>query len=360
MEDYNLKSYHFDLPEKLIAQHPPLSRGASRLLVMQRKSQTTLQHALFKDIVDYLPKNALLIANNSKVLPARLIGKRPGGGKVEILLLTPLPLVSNEKQTSLIECLVRPAAKFKPGTIINFGDIQITILNKGAFGKAIASLKWKGDLETLLSDIGHIPLPPYIKRCPDNQDAERYQTIYASNAGSVAAPTAGLHFTSEVQDAIKSAGIEWRELSLHVGYGTFSPVREPDIRAHKMHSELAVINKETALAIRKAKQTGRPVIAIGTTSARALEGAFIQKGNISAFKGMIDIFLYPGKQFNVIDGLLTNFHLPESSLLMLVSAFTGREAVLDAYKKAINAGYRFFSYGDAMLITPEKREFNDV
>lgn len=352
MDDYSLENYAYILPDELIAQTPPQKRGESRLMIIQRGSPAAPVHARFSELKQYLPEGTLLIANNSRVVPARLIGHRPGGGKAEFLLLTPLPLISQGDRRGVVEGLIRPAAKIKPGDALDFGPIKASIIEKSDFGKCIAELLWQEDLEKALLSAGLLPLPPYIRRCPTNSDIERYQTIYAKHAGSVAAPTAGLHFTPEIRDTLIESGMEWREISLHVGYGTFSPVREIDIRNHQMHPEYVVISNETADAIARAKKAGRPVIAVGTTSARALEGVFRKMGKVGPYGGMINIFLFPGQAFNVIDGLLTNFHLPKSSLLMLVSAFAGRSATLAAYAEAISAGYRFFSYGDAMLIRP--------
>lgn len=356
MQDYHLESYLYPLPEELIAQEPPTERGASRLMVLERNGTSTPAHARFSQLCEFLPADALLIANNSRVLPARFACARPGGGKAEFLLLTPLPLIRANNGRAIVDGLIRPAAKIKIGARLECGQIAIRILAKGEFGQCQAQISWSGELSDSIQASGQLPLPPYIKREAREDDFERYQTIYASMPGSIAAPTAGLHFTSAMRLQMQAAGLEWREISLHVGYGTFSPVRSPDIRQHKMHSEFAIIDAETAAAIRNARAEGRPVIAVGTTSARALEGAFAQSGEIRAFSGMIDIFLYPGKTFNVIDGLITNFHLPGSSLLMLVAAFAGRQRILGAYAEAISQGYRFFSYGDAMLIRNQEKK----
>lgn len=348
--DYRLASYNFALPENQIAQFPPEMRGHSRLMVLSEDRLPL--HALFDDLASYLPPNALLVANNSRVVQSRLLGKRKSGGKAEFLLLTPLPLIEGNNGYNEVEGLIRPAGRIKIGDSLDFGPIKLKVIQKSEFGQCRANLSWNGDLTDLLGRIGHLPLPPYIKREPESDDYQRYQTIYAKAPGSIAAPTAGLHFTQELRDSLLAQGFEWLELSLHVGYGTFSPVRSADIRQHQMHAEYSEISESAASTINQALKTRRPIIAIGTTSCRCLEGVFAKYGEIRPHKGMINLFLYPGSHFNVISGLLTNFHLPQSSLLMLVAAFAGRERILSAYQNAVQNNYRFFSYGDAMLITP--------
>lgn len=380
--DFHLSSYAFELPEDRIAQRPTGERSASRLLCLDKNSGV-IEHARFADIGRYLPERSLLVVNNSRVIPARVFGHRPGSARMEMLLLTPLPLLSpvlfrGDPPTpdpgwmqAEAEALLRPAKKIHPGENIRFGDdFFVQLLEKQDYGRCRIRLVWRGNLLALLTRFGEMPLPPYIKRREaDNatcafqverrNDAERYQTVYARDdkAGSVAAPTAGLHFTHALRDNLARIGHEWAEVTLYVGYGTFSPVRSRDIREHAMHMEYMEVPESTAAAINHAKREGRPVIAVGTTSARALEGAFAvqhignaTKGTLSAFAGWTDIFVYPGKEFRVIDGLVTNFHLPESSLLMLVSALAGRSRVMAAYREALAREYRFFSYGDAMLI----------
>ncbi|MBO4300719.1 MAG: tRNA preQ1(34) S-adenosylmethionine ribosyltransferase-isomerase QueA, partial [Desulfovibrio sp.] len=296
----------------------------------------------------------------SRVVQARLLGRRETGGKVEFLLLTPLPLLvrharilkSGEHQAEA-EGLVRCGGNLHEGECLDFGaGIQVTVLEMGHFGHRRVLLSWKGDLQQAFAATGHIPLPPYIKRSDESEDACRYQTVYArpDKTGSVAAPTAGLHFTETMRAALAAAGFGWAEVTLYVGYGTFSPVRCQDIRDHRMHKEYVEIPETTVAAIDDARLHGRPVVAVGTTSLRALEGVAEQCGRLQAFTGWTDIFFYPGARFRVVDGLLTNFHLPESTLLMLVAAFAGRQRVLTAYAEAVQQGYRFFSYGDAMLI----------
>ncbi|QJB56004.1 tRNA preQ1(34) S-adenosylmethionine ribosyltransferase-isomerase QueA [Pseudodesulfovibrio sp. zrk46] len=354
--DYLLESYNYELPEERIAQEPADRRDGSRLLVLNREADT-METMDFTDLIDQLPDNALLVANNSRVIPARIFGMKPTGGKVEFLLLTPLPLIEPTEndgwQTATAEGLLRASKTPKPGTIISFSDdFRLVAKEAGHFGRWQVELQWKGDLTALFQSMGHLPLPPYIKRPDSESDKERYQTTYSdtSKTGSVAAPTAGLHFTPEFREKLAERGFEWAEVTLYVGYGTFSPVRSKDIRDHQMHSEYIEVPDETAAAIRKAKAEGRPVIAIGTTSARTMEGMYRELGMVSEFKGETDIFIYPGYTFNVIDGILTNFHLPESSLIIMISALAGRNTILSAYKKALVNEFRFFSYGDAMLI----------
>ncbi|BCS89029.1 tRNA preQ1(34) S-adenosylmethionine ribosyltransferase-isomerase QueA [Pseudodesulfovibrio sediminis] len=355
-QDYLLESYNFELPEENIAQAPADRRDGSRLLVLNRKEES-LTPVNFTDLLEYLPKNALLVANNSRVIPARIFGSKATGGKVEFLLLTPLPLIEKKEengwQIARVEGLLRASKTPKQGTEVTFADtFKLIPEEAGPFGRWQVTLKWKGDLTKLFSEHGHLPLPPYIKRPDSTADRERYQTTYSdeSKTGSVAAPTAGLHFTPELRQKLANNGFEWAEVTLYVGYGTFSPVRCTDIRDHAMHSEYIEVPEATAHAIRQAKKEGRPVIAVGTTSARTLEGMFREIGNVSEFKGETDIFITPGYTFNVIDGILTNFHLPESSLIIMISALAGRKTILSAYEFALENGFRFFSYGDAMLI----------
>lgn len=358
--DFLLENYNFDLPQEQIAQFPPDERGSSRLLVMPRKGALDLHHKMFSDLPDCLPEGALLIANNSRVLQARLLGTRSTGGKVEFLLLTPLPLVVERAKADKsggffaeAEGLVRSGGSIREGETFDFGaGIGVTVLESGPFGQRRVRLGWKGDLAAAFAATGHIPLPPYIKRPDGEEDLSRYQTVYArqDKTGSVAAPTAGLHFTPPLREKLAERGFQWAEVTLYVGYGTFSPVRTPDIRSHRMHREYVEVPESTALAIAEARAQKRPVIAVGTTSLRTLEGVAELCGRVQAYTGWTDIFLYPGRPFRVVEGLVTNFHLPESSLLMLVAAFAGRKRMLDAYAEAIAKGYRFFSYGDAMLI----------
>ncbi len=354
--DFSLEGYNFELPEDRIAQEPADRRDGSRLLVLDREADS-LTPVAFTELVDHLPKNALLVANNSRVIPARIFGAKPTGGRCEFLLLTPLPLIEAHTkdgwQTAAAEGLLRASKTPKPGTVITFSDdFRLVASEAGHFGRWQVELQWKGDLTALFQEMGHLPLPPYIKRPDCEADKERYQTTYSdkSKIGSVAAPTAGLHFTPALRQELADKGFEWAEVTLYVGYGTFSPVRCEDIRMHQMHHEYIEVPEATAEAIRRAKAEGRPVIAIGTTSARTMEGMFRECGEIKAFQGETDIFIYPGYEFNVIDGILTNFHLPESSLIIMISALAGRNTILSAYEFALENSFRFFSYGDAMLI----------
>ncbi|MCR5561906.1 MAG: tRNA preQ1(34) S-adenosylmethionine ribosyltransferase-isomerase QueA [Desulfovibrio sp.] len=365
-KDYLLTSYDFELPPERIAQFPPAKRGDSRLLVMPRKGPEEvlpeLIHTNFSALPNFLPKDALLVVNNSRVLQARLLGQRSTGGKVEFLLLTPLPLLLAAAKAdpadgegafrAEAEGLLRCGARVRDGETFTFGRIGVTVLSSGAFGHRRVSLFWRGDLAQAFAETGHIPLPPYIRRADTAEDRERYQTVYARNdkSGSVAAPTAGLHFTPAMRETLSQRGIEWAEVTLYVGYGTFSPVRCEDIRTHVMHKEYIEIPQATADAVNLAKKAGRAVVCVGTTSLRTLEGVAAACGQVQAWSGWTDIFLYPGQEIRVADALITNFHLPESSLLMLVSAFAGRRRMLSAYREAVARGYRFFSYGDAMLI----------
>lgn len=348
--DYDLENYDFNLPEDRIAQFPPKERGQSRLMVL--KGADAPIHARFGDLAAFLPPRSLLVANNSRVVKARLIGARPGGGKAEFLLLSPVAALKKATGAAIVEGLIRPSGRIRPGDTLAFNDIKATIIAKGAFGHCQARLSWRGDIETALERAGRLPLPPYIRRAPEELDSSRYQTAYASKPGSVAAPTAGLHFKPELIQELIAAGHEWREISLHVGYGTFAPARERDIREHHMHEEMVEISAGTAAAIEKARAEKRPIIAIGTTSCRALEGASQLLDRPGPYEGPVNTYIYPGKKFQVINGLLTNFHLPRSTLLMLVAAFAGRERILHAYENAIANGYRFFSYGDATLLLP--------
>lgn len=436
----NLDDYNYFLPEKLIAQAPSKTRESSKLLVFNKKT-ALIEHTNFEAILEKLPKNALIIANNSKVVPARILGHRQnfyannnkktmhsekltcinkieqGGAKLEMLIMTPVPLLEKnafsekefnhimkdystflksfknnlictqnlqkenttlrDKKFAFAEVLLKGAKRVKKEEELIFHSLNVTVLEKQDFGKYIVAISWKDSLSEELEKYGSLPLPPYIKRPEGNfqNDKTRYQTIYAKNtqAGSVAAPTAGLHFTKKIQENLLKQGFLWEEVTLHVGYGTFSPVRTQNILEHRMHAEYVEISEKTAKAVLKAKKEGRPIIAVGTTATRSLEGMaekFAQetqnsithtenivqnsfKNNIlpeTGCSGFTDIFIYPSKAFQVIDGLITNFHLPKSSLLMLVSAFAGYENIKKIYAKAIEEEYRFFSYGDAMLI----------
>jgi len=359
-QDFRLASYDYDLPEDRIAQQPADRRDGSRLLVLDRAADT-LTPTRFTELADQLPEGALLVANNSRVIPARIFGMKPTGGRVEFLLLTPLPLLEPAPATDLgegwlsasAEGLLRASKSPKPGGRVTISDDLFLIAEEPSpFGRWRVRLCWRGDLTGHFQSMGHLPLPPYIRRPDSEADRERYQTTYSnqSKTGSVAAPTAGLHFTPELRAGLAERGFQWAEVTLYVGYGTFSPVREPDIRNHRMHAEYIEVSRETAAAVNRAKAEGRPVVAVGTTSARTLEGMYQACGEVTEFAGETEIFIKPGYTFNVVDAMLTNFHLPESSLIIMIAALAGRERVLSAYRFALENEFRFFSYGDAMLI----------
>lgn len=339
-----LKSeFFYDLPEELIAQTPIEPRNHSRLMKIDRKSGE-IEHRHFYNLCDYLKKGDLLVMNDSRVLPARLYGIKEGTGAcVEFLLL-------EQKGDKLWEILVRPGKKAKPGAKFSFGDgrLKAEIIETVEEGNRIAKFECEGNFFTALEDIGQMPLPPYIKE--KLNDKERYQTVYSKELGSAAAPTAGLHFTKEMLAELESIGVKLAYVTLHVGLGTFRPVKEDNVLEHKMHSEHYHLPKETADLIKQTKAEGGRVIAVGTTSCRTLESVGTFYNEMDEHEGYTDIFIYPGYEFKVIDGLITNFHLPESTLIMLVSAFLGYDKTMNAYKTAVDEKYRFFSFGDAMLI----------
>lgn len=353
-----LDSYRFDLPPECIAERPCAKRDACRLLVCDRKTGTR-RDAIFAALPDLLPPGALLVANDTKVAPVRLLGHKPSGGAVEFLLATPVALLRETRDpatgwaTAPASGLLRISRPPRPGDRIAFGDdLAITVVRRGAFGHTDVELSWRGALPDVLSRIGHVPLPPYIRRPDDAADRSSYQTVYARDdkLGSAAAPTAGLHFTEDLLTILRQRGFGFATVTCHVGIGTFSPVRVEDIREHHMHAEWIEVPEATAAAVAAARAEGRPVVAVGTTAARTLEGAFRQTGAIAPFAGETDIFIRPGHRFATLDGMVTNFHLPGSSLVIMLSALVGREALLAAYRHAIATGYRFFSYGDAMLV----------
>ena len=355
---FDLNSYSYELPEDRIAQHPSVVRTESKLMVLDRGKQT-IEIESFSKFPQLLPDDAVLVVNNSKVFPARMLGKRPSGGKVELLLLTPLSLLKvsaakdGQWMSANIQGLLKASKSPKHGELLDFGpDMKVEIGAKQDFGKFTGVVHFKGSMEKIAAEIGHVPLPPYIKREDAEEDRNRYQTVYSNNdkVGSVAAPTAGLHFSSEMMTAIRESGIKWAEVTLYVGYGTFSPIRVQDIREHRMHEEYVEISAESAAIINQAKADGRPVVAVGTTSVRTLEGVYAAIGGIQEFSGWTDIYIKPGYDLKVVDKMLTNFHLPKSSLLVMVSAIAGREFILSAYHKALANDFRFFSYGDAMFI----------
>ncbi len=339
----DVKDFDYELPEELIAQDPLKDRSASRLMVLGRKSGM-VEHRKFTDILEYLNPGDCLVINNTKVIPARLFGtKKETGAGIEILLLKRL-------ENDIWETLVKPGKKAKPGTTIVFADGLLTgkVIDVAEDGNRLIQFSYEGIFEEILDRLGQMPLPPYITH--QLQDKNRYQTVYAKHDGSAAAPTAGLHFTKELLEQVRQKGVEIAEITLHVGLGTFRPVKTANILEHHMHSEFYMVSAEAAEKINCARKLGHKVISVGTTSTRTLESAADENGMLHEKSGWTDIFIYPGYEFKVIDGLITNFHLPQSTLVMLVSAFAGRDHVLSAYRTAVQESYRFFSFGDAMLI----------
>ena len=334
--------FSFDLPEELIAQTPLQRRDGSRLMHLDPRTGA-IEHRHFYELPEYLREGDCLVVNDTRVLPARLLGTRKSGGSVELLLLRDLG-------DGCWECLSRPGRKTKPGTELSFGNgaLTATVEAVAEGGNRIVQFHYEGIFLEVLERLGKMPLPPYIKE--ELQDAERYQTVYSRELGSAAAPTAGLHFTPELLDRIRAMGVSVCSITLHVGLGTFRPVKEEEIEDHAMHSEYCIIPQETADVINRTRERGGRVIAVGTTSCRTLESFAGEDGSLEAASGWTDIFIYPGYRFKCIDALVTNFHLPESTLIMLVSALAGREHVLHAYEVAVRERYRFFSFGDAMLI----------
>lgn len=339
----DLKDFYYDLPKELIAQEPLMNRSDSRLMALSRKTGR-LEHHVFSDIISYLRPGDCLVLNNTKVIPARLYGQREGAGaQIELLLL-------KRKEKDVWETLVKPGKKARKGVRIVFGDGLLTgeVIEVAEDGNRWIRFEYEGIFEEILGRLGQMPLPPYITH--PLKDKNRYQTVYAKYDGSAAAPTAGLHFTPALLQEIRELGVDIAEITLHVGLGTFRPVKEADVLKHHMHSEFFQISGAAARQVNQAKERGGRVIAVGTTSTRTLEAAADEEGRLREAGGWTDIFIYPGYRFKVIDGLVTNFHLPESTLLMLVSALAGRESVLSAYQEAVREQYRFFSFGDAMLI----------
>ena len=337
------QDFYFDLPEELIAQDPLEDRSSSRLLVLDKETGETSHH-IFKEIVDYLNPGDCLVINDTKVIPARLIGAREGtGAKIEVLLL-------KRKENNVWETLVKPGKKARPGTRIVFGEGLLVgeVIDVVEEGNRLIKFEYEGIFEEILDQLGQMPLPPYITH--QLEDKNRYQTVYAKHTGSAAAPTAGLHFTPELLKQIEEKGIDIARVTLHVGLGTFRPVKVDDILEHHMHSEFYHIDAEAAEKINRAKDNGGRVICVGTTSCRTVESAADESGRLRECSGWTEIFIYPGYKFKILDALITNFHLPESTLIMLVSALAGREHVLHAYQEAIEQKYRFFSFGDAMFI----------
>ena len=340
----DVKDFDYELPEELIAQDPLEDRSSSRLMVLDKNSGE-FEHRIFKDIIDYLNPGDCLVLNNTKVIPARLYGVKEGTlANIELLLL-------KRRENDIWETLVKPGKKAKPGTRIIFGDGLLVgeIIDIVEEGNRLIQFSYDGIFEEILDQLGQMPLPPYITHTL--KDKNRYQTVYAKYDGSAAAPTAGLHFTKELLEKVKHKGVKIAEVTLHVGLGTFRPVKVDNILEHHMHSEFYMVSQEAADIINSTKDNGCRVISVGTTSTRTLESAADENGRLRECSGWTEIFIYPGYKFKVIDCLITNFHLPQSTLVMLVSALAGREAVLNAYKNAVEEKYRFFSFGDAMFIT---------
>lgn len=335
--------FYFDLPQELIAQDPLKDRSSSRLLVLDKETGNT-EHHVFTDIVDYLNPGDCLVVNNTKVIPARLYGAKEGtDAKIEILLL-------KRKSENVWETLVKPGKKARPGAVISFGDgiLKGEVIDIVEEGNRLIRFDYEGIWEEILDKLGEMPLPPYITH--HLEDKNRYQTVYAKHDGSAAAPTAGLHFTPELLKKIEEKGVKIAHVTLHVGLGTFRPVKVEDVNDHHMHSEFYIVEEDQAKLINETKQNGGKVISVGTTSCRTLESATDENGVLKAGSGWTEIFIYPGYRFKMIDRLITNFHLPESTLMMLVSALAGKEQIMNAYEKAVNERYRFFSFGDAMFI----------
>lgn len=345
----NVRDFYFDLPQELIAQDPLEDRSASRLLVLD-KHTGEIQHRHFRDILSYLRKGDCLVINDTKVIPARLFGVKEGTeAKIEILLL-------KRRENDIWETLVKPGKKAKVGTVISFGEglLKGTVIDVVEEGNRLIQFSYEGIFEEILDRLGQMPLPPYITH--QLKDKNRYQTVYAKHEGSAAAPTAGLHFTKELLGEIEDMGVAIAHVTLHVGLGTFRPVKVDEIEAHHMHSEFYIIEEDEARKVNEAKQNGGRIVCVGTTSCRTVESASTEEGILKSGSGWTEIFIYPGYRFKLLDCLITNFHLPESTLVMLVSALAGRDHVLHAYEEAIKEHYRFFSFGDAMLLTDLRYE----
>ena len=340
----NIKEFYYDLPEELIAQDPLTDRSSSRLLTLDKNSGA-FSHHVFRDIVDFLNPGDCLVVNNTKVIPARLMGeKEETGAGIEVLLL-------KRKENDVWETLVKPGKKARPGARISFGNGLLVgeVVDVVEEGNRLIKFEYEGIFEEILDQLGQMPLPPYITH--RLEDKNRYQTVYAKHNGSAAAPTAGLHFTPELLEVIKAKGVKVAEVTLHVGLGTFRPVKVENILEHHMHSEFYMVEEEQAAMINETKKNGGRVICVGTTSCRTLESATGEDGILRAGSGWTEIFIYPGYKFKILDALITNFHLPESTLLMLISALAGRDNVMKAYEEAVKERYRFFSFGDAMFIS---------
>jgi S-adenosylmethionine:tRNA ribosyltransferase-isomerase len=358
----NVSDFDFELPEELIAQHPPAERGRSRLIVFDRATKEA-HHTMFAQLPSHLSRGDLVVINDTRVFPARLLGHRvPSGGAVECLLIRRLDVgalnseASSEGTAEVWEALMHPGQKLKPGAHVRFERDGATligeVLGRHFYGRRSIRLEAPGGeaVASLIERIGHVPLPPYIKRRDDASDRDRYQTVYAHISGSVAAPTAGLHFTQPKLDELASRGIERTTITLHVGYGTFKPVRVDHVEDHEVDPERYTVSQEAADALTRGKRDGRRIVAVGTTTTRALESLIVEKGIVRPGEGETRLFIRPGHRFELVSGLVTNFHLPKSSLLILAAAFAGREEILAVYRDAVQRGYRFYSYGDAMLL----------
>lgn len=340
-----VSEFDYHLPKELIAKFPVEPRDSAKLLVLNRRTGE-IEHRIFRDIVDYLNPGDLLVINDTKVIPARLFGRLETGGRVEVLLV-------RQVEPDLWEVMARPARKLKEGKRVIFdGELSATVKGYSGEGKRLLEFQLKGEKSFMekLSEIGHVPLPPYIEREERPEDRVKYQTVFARKEGAVAAPTAGLHFTEELLQKLKDKGIIIKPVTLHVGPGTFKPVKVENVEDHKMDYETYSVPEETAVAIEEVRKRGSRVVAVGTTVVRTLESAARDRGTVEPGEGRTNLFIYPGYSFKVVDALITNFHLPRSTLLMLVSAFAGKERVLNAYREAVKKGYRFYSYGDAMFI----------
>ncbi|MCJ7603500.1 MAG: tRNA preQ1(34) S-adenosylmethionine ribosyltransferase-isomerase QueA [Desulfobulbaceae bacterium] len=353
---FNIDSYQYDLPPDRIAQQPAASRDLSRLLALDSVTGA-IRDLYFTDIANFFSPGDLLVVNNTRVFPARLLGRKETGGRVELLILhypqEIFPAADSRRQVE-VTGLLKSSKGFRPGQKIIFAeDFSAEVIELFAAGKARLNLHFQGELALLLDKYGQLPLPPYIKREQGEEphDRERYQTVFAAETGAIAAPTAGLHFTDELLAAIDKKGVERESVTLHVGYGTFAPVRVQDIRQHQIHSEFLTVSAKTAGKINEVRNRGGRIWAVGTTTVRALEFAADASGQVQAKEGWCDLYMYPGYRFKVVNNLITNFHLPQSSLLFMVSALVGRERILNAYAHAVASGYRFFSYGDAMIIS---------
>jgi len=349
---FHIEDYDYDLPQDSIAQTPCTGRSESRLLVLNRSSGT-VEHRRFEDVVELLHPGDLLVSNDTRVVAARLVGNKPSGGRVELLVLNPYESREIGAEEGYC-CLVKSSKRMRPGSAILLGDgLRAEYRQPLGEGKAMVRFRTSEPLLDILDRIGRMPLPPYIRREDGGafiDDLSSYQTVYAAKPGAVAAPTAGLHFSRELIERLTERGIERVSITLHVGYGTFAPIRVQDIRQHRIHSEYVEIPSAAATRIERARQDGSRIVAVGTTVVRTLEWAAFQSGGVFATSGLCDHYIYPGYRFQVVDAMITNFHLPQSTLLVLVSAFAGRRAILSAYRDAIERGYRFYSYGDAMFL----------